>query len=231
MTTIEKCYGGIEGSTVTITGGNLDIVADDDGLNSFGGNDASTLDGRPGQDEFHPQQGVYIKIKGGYITFDTKGDCIDSNGEIYVEGGALLASVSSNDKTSGLEANGKVTMLGGTIVVCSRTNMAETYDGSATHNTLQFYLDRKYKAGTNIALTDESSNIIASFTPKHDFSTVIVSAEGIEYDKIYRLYEVNAPSNVDKNGFVSGKTLSGDNMTKIVETEKISSVLTVTRMK
>lgn len=43
---ISKCYEGIEGQTIDISGGTIDIVSSGDGLNAAGGADQSGFDGR-----------------------------------------------------------------------------------------------------------------------------------------------------------------------------------------
>ena len=43
---ISKCYEGIEGQTIDISGGTIDIVSSDDGLSAAGGADQSGFGGR-----------------------------------------------------------------------------------------------------------------------------------------------------------------------------------------
>lgn len=43
---ISKCYEGIEGQTIDISGGTIDIVSSGDGLNAAGGAGQSGFDGR-----------------------------------------------------------------------------------------------------------------------------------------------------------------------------------------
>ena len=46
---ITKSYEGLEGNSITISGGEIVIEASDDGINAAGGSDGSSVNGRPGQ--------------------------------------------------------------------------------------------------------------------------------------------------------------------------------------
>lgn len=52
--------------SVDITGGNISLVANDDGINAAGGNDSSGFGGRGG-DMFATTEGAYINISGGSV--------------------------------------------------------------------------------------------------------------------------------------------------------------------
>lgn len=62
---ILQSYEGLEGLNIDITGGNIHIVASDDGLNSAGGNDESGYGGPHENDIFAVDENSYINISGG----------------------------------------------------------------------------------------------------------------------------------------------------------------------
>ena len=100
---------GIEGTYVQINGGNISISATDDGINA----------GRKST-----AYAVTIEINGGYTTIkmgsgDT--DAVDSNGNLYVNGGTINITANSS-----FDYDGTAKYTGGTIIVNGVTTNAIT---------------------------------------------------------------------------------------------------------
>ena len=111
---IPTCYEGIEGATVSIRGGEFAITSCDDGVNAAGGADGSGVSGFGGMDEFAANPNYYVVVDGGALTINSQGDCIDSNGDVTVNGGTLNLTCGGNGNTA-LDANGTFTNNGGSI--------------------------------------------------------------------------------------------------------------------
>jgi len=98
---ISKSYEGIEGQTIDILGGIINLVASDDGLNAASGNDQSANGGMFGnKDMFASDENCYIAISGGIIKINADGDGVDSNGGVLVAAGSSgMAQNFGNDST------------------------------------------------------------------------------------------------------------------------------------
>lgn len=87
----------------------------DDGINAAGGADSSGFGGgAPGQDRFSASSDSFITIYGGQFTIVSSGDCIDSNGDLTIQGGTLDLSCNSNGNTA-LDCDGTYTNEGGDV--------------------------------------------------------------------------------------------------------------------
>ena len=114
--TIPYCYEGIEGLSITVDAGTFDITSSDDGLNAAGGADSSGFRGPGGQsqDTFSSGTDSFILINGGEFTIVSTGDCVDSNGDLTVNGGTLDLICNGSGNTA-LDCDGTYTNNGGTV--------------------------------------------------------------------------------------------------------------------
>lgn len=111
--TISYCYEGIEGLSITIEDGVFDIFSTDDGLNASGGADGSGFGGRQ-QDAFASGSDHFITINGGAFTIVSGGDCVDSNGDLTINGGTLDLTCNGNGDTA-LDCDGVYANNGGDV--------------------------------------------------------------------------------------------------------------------
>ena len=84
-----------------VSGGTIDITANDDGLNAADGSDSTYTDPFGGGND-----SCVITISGGVLNIDAGGDGLDSNGSLYVTGGEVYVSGSTGDGDSALDYNG-----------------------------------------------------------------------------------------------------------------------------
>ena len=101
---IAKCCEGIEGVSVDISGGEITIVASNDGLNAANG--TATVPGVGTSD------GI-IRISGGTVCIHASGDGLDSNGDLDVTGGQIYV-FSDGMADAALDYDGTATITAGT---------------------------------------------------------------------------------------------------------------------
>ncbi len=124
---ILKSYEGIEATNIVVNGGNIHMVASDDGYNAAGGNDGSgnTNQGGFGGGMMSSSSGT-LTINGGYTFMQAKGDGLDSNGPLYLNGGTVVVNGYTSGDTSPLDADGTVSYSGGTVLAYGASNMMVT---------------------------------------------------------------------------------------------------------
>ena len=164
---IPACYEGLEAVSVTIAGGDIHIVATDDGINANG-------------------SGSVLCITGGDITVINGGgrdaDGLDSNGDIFISGGRLLISVPDDGSSSaidfGSESGGVCRIDGGTVLACGSRAMAEAISADSAQGFLMY--SASAQAGTAVTLRDSAGNELLREEVPLGFSLVIASAPGLQ---------------------------------------------------
>ena len=227
---ISKSYEGIEASIIRISGGNIDLVASDDGLNAAGGtltttdaNIVNTSYGpggngqqgpggngsggqeRPGMGNFTNSYGE-IYISGGYIYANASGDGIDSNGIVGISGGILLVSGPTNNGNGAFDYENSATITNGTIIALGSSGMAQSIQ-SDNQGVLGFTMGTQ-SAGTSLTITDEEGNLIVSIVGEKQYECAVISTPNLTKNQTYQVI-VNANVNdADEHGYTENSSYS-----------------------
>ena len=154
--TITKSYEGIEGAAVEVTGGTINVIAVDDGVN------AANADLK--------NYTYYIVISGGSLTVNCSGDGIDSNGKLLISGGTITVYGPENGGNSALDSETGTTISGGTVIATCREAMDPV---GATQYMVNANVS--VSAGTTVTLKNSSGETVISFVAPKSFANVTIS--------------------------------------------------------
>lgn len=192
-------YEGLEANQITLTGGDVTVKADDDGVNanggtnSFGGPGGFGGSGRSGgsrggsggssggQGEAETAENTpALRITGGTLVVNADGDGLDSNGNLLMEGGLIIVNGPSGSGNGALDTgteNGGVCVIsGGTVLAIGSSGMAESFDGEgSTQCSLKATLSQTAKAGDELILRKADGTVLFTHTLLKSANSVVFS--------------------------------------------------------
>lgn len=185
---IQKSYEGIESTHITIANGEIYVVASDDGVNISGGNDGSSVNGRPGQNKFSSSGSGKLEIKGGNLSVDSTGDGLDANGSIEMTGGTVVVSGPTENFNGALDYDGTFLISGGTLVAAGSSGMVQGPSEESKQYSVVMYYSSLQKSGSSVNLKDSKGNIVATYAPKREYQSVVISSPDLKKDTDYTFY-------------------------------------------
>ena len=179
-------------------------------------------------DEDIDEAETFIRISGGKLTIINEegrdADGLDSNGDIYIEGGEVYISMTGTGANAaidyGSESGGVCKVSGGTLVACGGSSMLEEIDASSDQPSFT-YIGDETTADTEIALCDSDGNEMLSYQLPCECNTVTISLDTLEAGQTYTLRigeeekEITLTDTVTtvKSGkFSGGDSSNGDRM-------------------
>lgn len=185
---ITESYEGLEGLHINISGGDIKLVASDDGLNAAGGTDSSGTAGPRGNDQFGPggsSSNGSITISGGTLYMNASGDGIDANGTLEISGGTTTVCGPTSGDTAVLDYDSSATITGGTFIGTGAIQMAQSFS-SSEQGVIAVNVGSQ-AAGTTISLKDADGKEVISYVPELQFSLVILSSPDIVSGENYTI--------------------------------------------
>lgn len=215
--TVTKTYEGMESKIVAIAGGTIDITSADDGLNVGGGADSSgEASGESTSDEH------LIQITGGYVSVNTLGDGLDSNGSFIMTDGTVVVNGPTDDGNGQIDYVDTFEVSGGVLVAAGSTKTQASSESSGQNAILMTFSEMQ-AAGTLVHLEDSEGNTIATFAPEKDYQSLYISSPELVKDSSYTLYSGGSSTGTETNGLYKDGVVSGG--TKVVDFQ-ITNVMT-----
>ena len=197
--TVSKSYEGIEALDIEVSGGDIDVTASDDGLNAAGGNTTTTTD-TFGDDDWAGGKGGFpggggfsdggtdgkIEISGGNLHITAGGDGVDANGSVTISGGTTIVEGPTSGDTSVIDFNGTGTITGGTFIGTGGAGMAQSFSSAENQGLIAVSVGSQ-SAGQKVTLKDADGKVIAEQTPELDYAVVYISTADLQQGGTYTL--------------------------------------------
>ena len=187
---IQQSYEGIEGFEVVIDGGNVKILASDDGINAAGeadeadsaddsaddGGEAEKPDHGRGNPMAEEDQGATLTINGGTVYVNAGGDGLDANGDIFINGGDITVHGPADGGNGTLDYASSCKITGGTFVGVGSAGMIQNPSEDSAQPVIVWKLDEPVEAGTVIAVKDKEGKVIVKKTTEKMVQWLAVSS-------------------------------------------------------
>ena len=188
---------------INIEGGNIRVKAVEDCLNA--NNDHVSV----------------ITVSGGYLYVESEsGDGIDSNGDITITGGTLIALSTLADDSGGLDADGDVTIRGGTVIATgARLSIPRT---NSPQKSILVTYDTTQEANTLISIQEDGRQIL-TFAPAQDYQSLLYSSDSIADNVSYDVFSGGSATGDVVDGLYTNAEYSPGILVTTVTTESINN--------
>ncbi|MDO7906286.1 carbohydrate-binding domain-containing protein [Paenibacillus sp. JX-17] len=237
---IKKSYEGLEANIITINDGKISVTASDDGVNASGGSEDTASTGAdeasaagsaadagttaPGPRPEGGSSNAQLILNGGVLNVDAGGDGLDANGSITMTGGTAIINGPTDDGNGPLDFDGDFNISGGTLVAAGSAGMAQAPSDTSGQRSIAMTFTAAQKAGTLIHVEDSEGNTIATFAPSKEFRSVVISSPVLKDGGTYTLYTGGSSTGSESDGWYEGGQYTGG--TQVVQFQVEDSVTT-----
>jgi hypothetical protein len=203
--TISKAVEGIEAQFITINNGTINIIASDDAINTTTGSGSEWNDGS------------CLYINGGNISVNTtKGDGLDSNGNIVMTSGTVIVNGPPSAPEVAMDYNGTFNISGGLLIASGPNsgNMIQATSSTSSQYAVKATSNNQISSSTIFNIQDASGNSLVTFKPLRNAYYFIFSSPDMKSGSTYNIYTGGTSTGTYTNGLYTGGTYSGGTFKK-----------------
>lgn len=158
-----------------------------------------------------------LNINGGKIyAYVTGNDAIDSNGDMYITGGTLVAVSTAAAPETSLDSDNNTFNISGGIVVAITPGSNPTSPSASTQPVV---LLGSGSANQIINLQDNNSKEIITFLAPASYSNILISTPNLSKNTTYNVYKGGSVASGESfNGLYTSGTYSGGTLSKTFTT-------------
>jgi hypothetical protein len=200
--TIKNSTEGIESKYIYLNGGNTNVTASNDAINATMG----TVSGGTESND-----NSYLYVNGGTHSINcTNGDAVDSNGNIVMTGGTVIANGPLSGVEEAVDFNGAFNMNGGFFIGSgSSSNMTKAMSTTSTQPNFYISSSSVISSSTLFHIQDASGVDIITFKPVYGGYKFLFSCTALTKGASYSIYTGGSyTGGTSTNGLYTGGTYS-----------------------
>lgn len=219
---ITNSFEGVEGFKIEINGGMLSIQASNDGINGTAGLVSGGTENNDGSQ--------FIMNGGTLIASSTAGDAVDCNGNIYINGGIIIANGPQSGMEEACDFNGSFNMNGGIFIGSgSNSNMTKPMSTTSTQPNMLIKSSAVIPSTSLLRIQNSTGDEVLTFKPKYGGYYFLFSSSALVQGGTYSIYTGGSYTGGNNlNGFYSGGTYTSGTLKKTVTLSNSSTVNTIT---
>lgn len=160
-------------------------------------------------------EGQLLSITGGYVNVNSQGDGLDANGSISMTGGTVIVNGPTQSGNGSLDYDGSFEISGGLLIAAGSSGMAMATSEESKQNSILMTYPETQAAGTIVHVEDSKGNTVVTFAPEKEYQTVFISSPKLTKDMTYTLYSGGTATGSETDGlYEAGEYQDG---TKVVE--------------
>ncbi|MBQ3718105.1 MAG: carbohydrate-binding domain-containing protein, partial [Methanomicrobium sp.] len=145
-----------------------------------------------------------LTVSGGYLYINANGDGLDANGKVVMTGGTVIIDGPINSGNGALDYDSSFTLSGGTLIAAGSVGMAMAPDSSSTQNSVMITFDSVRQAGTLVHIETAGGSEVLTYKPSKVYQSVVVSSPLLKTGESYVVYCGGSDSGTCTDGLYSG---------------------------
>ena len=151
----------------------------------------------------------FISIHGGEVNIFCDGDGIDSNGNIFFDGGVVSVFSQGNRDNEPIDHEGNFTLFNADVLCAGSQGMEQIHSGILKGNMMYAYYAQAVTKDKTIKIKDESGEVVREGRITKDINYMFYSSPNLNED--YKFYLVDDNGSETEYTFTFGTPTSGTN--------------------
>ena len=124
-------------------------------------------------------------INGGDIFVNASGDGLDANGRMIISGGNIIVEGPTNNGNGALDSGGVIRINGGTLIALGASGMAETPDNESLQPSFRLVTSENIPQGSSIVINNAAGEEIYSYTTIKTGNSIVFSSDKLKVGETY----------------------------------------------